>query len=374
LIKGQASRIKHHAVQFAIPTNDRQPTTDKRVFDQLALGVYYPADSLLHRLQARTKLLLLFWLIVFVTVANRQTNWRPTPYAGLVTLVVAAIALSGISPMHLWRRIRLLALLTAFGALFTVLFLEDEGAPLLTIGPASIPDQAVLAAALLASAALALALALALLGVPAARNIWRRRWLLRSRAGPIAIVLVTAGLLWLPRAGLFEHITLGPLVITEGSARLGGRLYVVFLALYTLALLLTMTTTPVALIEGLTVLLAPLRRLRLPIDEFALMALLALRFIPTLTEEVELLIKAQTARGADFTQGTLRERAQSLAALFVPLLQGALRRAADLATALEARGYSVEGRQTLLHEGRLTVRDYVTLAVVVLVTIGALLI
>ncbi|MEO7911913.1 MAG: energy-coupling factor transporter transmembrane component T, partial [Roseiflexaceae bacterium] len=161
---------------------------------------------------------------------------------------------------------------------------------------------------------------------------------------------------------------------TEEGARLGGRLYVVFLALYTLALLLTMTTTPVALIEGLTMLLAPLRRLQLPIDEFALMALLALRFIPTLTEEVELLIKAQTARGADFTHGILHERAQSLAALFVPLLQGALRRAADLATALEARGYTTDGRQTLLHEGQLAARDYVTFVAVVLVTIGALLI
>ena len=344
------------------------------MFDQLALGVYYPADSLLHRLQARTKLLVLLWLIVFVTVANRQVNWRPTPYAGLVALVVAAIALSGIAPMHIWRRVRLLALLTAIGALITVLFLEDEGKPLLIVGPAPIPEQAVLAATLLACAALAIVLALALLGQPAARDIWRRRWLLRSRVGPITVLLLAAGLLWLPRVGLLGDIVIGPLVITEDSARLGGRLYVVFLALYTLALLLTMTTTPVALIEGLTVLLAPLRRLRLPIDEFALMALLALRFIPTLTEEVELLIKAQTARGADFTHGTLRERAQSLTALFVPLLQGALRRAADLATALDARGYTVEGQQTLLHEGRLAARDYATLAVVVLVTLGALLI
>ena len=345
------------------------------MFDQLALGVYYPADSLLHRLQARTKLLVLLWLIVFVTVANRQVNWRPTPYAGLIALMVAAIALSGISPMHLWRRVRLLALITAIGALITVLFLVDEGRPMLIIGPAQIPDQAALAAALLASAALAIVLALALLGLPAARGLWRRRWLLRSRVGPIALLLLATSLLWLARAGLLgRDIAIGPLVITEDGARLGGRLYVVFLALYTLALLLTMTTTPVALIEGLTVLLAPLRRLRLPIDEFALMALLALRFIPTLTEEVELLIKAQTARGADFAHGTLRERAQSLTALFVPLLQGALRRAADLATALDARGYTVEGRQTLLHEGRLAARDYVTFAVVVLVTVGALLI
>jgi energy-coupling factor transport system permease protein len=344
------------------------------VFDQLALGVFYPADSLLHRLQARTKLLALLWLIVFVTVANRQTNWRPMPYAGLVALVIAAIGVSGIAPIHLWRRVRLLALLTAVGALITVLFLGDQGRPLIIIGPAPIPEQAALVATLLACATLASVLALALLGQPDARKLWRRRWLLRSRVGPIAVLLLAAGLLWLPRAGLLGDLAIGPLVITEDGARLGGRLYVVFIALYTLALLLTMTTTPVALIEGLTVLLAPLRRLRLPIDEFALMALLALRFIPTLTEEVELLIKAQTARGADFTHGTLRERAQSLATLFVPLLQGALRRAADLATALDARGYTTEGRQTLLHEGPLARRDYVTLAIIVLVSVGALLI
>ena len=344
------------------------------MFDHLALGVYYPADSLLHRLQARTKLVALLWLIVFVTVANRQASWRPTPYVGLVALVIAAIALSGISPMHIWRRVRLLALLSAIGVLITILFLEDEGKPLLIIGPVQISDQLALAATLLACAALAIVLALALPGQATARAIWRRRWLLRSRVGPIAMLLLAAGLLWLPRAGLLGDIAIGPLVITEDSVRLGGRLYVVFLTLYTLALLLTMTTTPVALIEGLTVLLAPLRWLRLPIDELALMALLALRFIPTLTEEVELLVKAQTARGADFTHGTLPERAQSLAALFVPLLQGALRRAADLATALDARGYTVEGRQTLLHEGRLASHDYGTLAVVVLVTIVALLV
>jgi energy-coupling factor transport system permease protein len=344
------------------------------VFEHLALGVYYPADSLLHRLQARTKLLVLLWLIVFVTLANRQANWRPTPYAGLVLVVVAAVALSGISPIHLWRRVRLLALITAVGALMTVVFLVEEGNPLLVAGPAVIPEQAALAALLLACTILAVVLALASLGLPGARNLWRRRWLLRSRIAPIGVPLLAAALIWLPRAGLLDPLTIGPLIITDQGARLGGRLYVVFLALYTLALLITMTTTPVALIEGLTVLLAPLRRLRLPIDEFALMALLALRFIPTLTEEVELLIKAQTARGADFTHGTLRERMQSLVALFVPLLQGTLRRAAELATALEARGYNTDGRQTLLHEGRLATRDYVTFVVVVAITIGALLV
>src|SRR6266700_3949321 len=95
----------------------------KIMLKNISIGVYYPADSLLHRLQARTKLLVLLWLIVFVTVANLQASWRPTAYAALVALVVAAIALSSISPIHIWRRVRLLALLSAIGVLVTILFL-----------------------------------------------------------------------------------------------------------------------------------------------------------------------------------------------------------------------------------------------------------
>jgi len=132
-----------------------------------------------------------------------------------------------------------------------------------------------------------------------------------------------------------------------------------------------MTTSPIALIEGLTALLMPLRWLRLPVDAFALMTLIALRFIPTLIEEVEQLVKAQASRGADYTHGTLRERTQSVTALFVPLLQGVLRRAADLATALEARGY--DGKQTRLHEKRLGMIDYAVLGVVAMITVGSLI-
>jgi len=115
-----------------------------------------------------------------------------------------------------------------------------------------------------------------------------------------------------------------------------------------------------------------MRWLKLPVDDFALMTLIALRFIPTLIEEVEQLIKAQTARGADYTHGTIRERSQSLLALFIPLLQDVLRRASDLATALESRGYEVGSRQTRLHEKRLGAIDYSVLATVAVITIASL--
>ena len=167
---------------------------------------------------------------------------------------------------------------------------------------------------------------------------------------------------------------LGPLLVSADSLWLAGRLVVTLLSLYVLALLLAMTTSPVALIEGLGRLLGPLRRLKLPVDEFALMALLALRFVPTLGEEIETLVKAQLARGADFMHGPSRARLQSLAALIVPVFQAVWRRAEALATALEARGYTAHTSPTPLYETSLGRADYAALALVVVVTIGALLV
>ena len=189
----------------------------------------------------------------------------------------------------------------------------------------------------------------------------------------LLLTLTLMILLWFIRnIPVINTFPLGPFVITDTGTWSLLSLFTVFLALYAFSLLLTMTTTPIALIEGMTLLMTPLRWLKLPVDDFALMALIALRFIPTLFEELGQLFNAQASRGADYTHGTLRERAQSLLALFVPLLQGVLRRAADLATALEARGYEVEGRQTFLHETSLQVIDYGVLVVVGMITAGSL--
>ncbi|GAC1357525.1 MAG: hypothetical protein NVS2B12_22980 [Ktedonobacteraceae bacterium] len=168
-------------------------------------------------------------------------------------------------------------------------------------------------------------------------------------------------------------LVVGPMVLTYRGVWVVVASFVVFLALYISSLLLTMTTMPVGLIEGMTLLLAPLRRLKLPVDDFALMTLLALRFIPTLLEEAEQLIKAQTSRGADLMHGSLRERLQSLSMFFLPLVQGTLRRASDLSVALEARGYQSEGERTLLYESSLKLIDYLVLGTTIVLTVASLL-
>jgi energy-coupling factor transport system permease protein len=129
---------------------------------------------------------------------------------------------------------------------------------------------------------------------------------------------------------------------------------------------------PVALVEGITMLLSPLRRFKWPVDDFALMLLLALRFIPTLLNEAEQLIKAQTARGADTRYGTWKERFQSMSMFFLPLIHGSLRHASELATALDARGYQSEGKRTMLHETTLKRIDYCVICLVVIATTGSL--
>ena len=112
--------------------------------------------------------------------------------------------------------------------------------------------------------------------------------------------------------------------------------------------LLTLTTSPVSLSDGLELLLSPLKVIHFPAHELAMMMTIALRFIPTLLEEADKIMKAQMARGADFESGNLLARAKAMVPLLVPLFVSAFRRAGDLATAMESRCYrGGEGRSRL---------------------------
>ncbi len=103
--------------------------------------------------------------------------------------------------------------------------------------------------------------------------------------------------------------------------------------------ILTLTTTPIALTDGLESLFKPLKKLKVPVHEMSMMMSIALRFIPTLMEETDRIIKAQASRGADFDTGNLLERAKSFIPVLIPLFVSAFKRAEDLATAMESRCY-----------------------------------
>ena len=124
--------------------------------------------------------------------------------------------------------------------------------------------------------------------------------------------------------------------------------------------LLTLTTSPIEMTDGIEELLNPLKKIGVPAHEIAMMMTIALRFIPTLIEETDKIMKAQMARGADFESGNIVKRAKNLVPLLVPLFINSFRRADDLATAMESRCYRGGDGRTKFRELKLTKADYIT--------------
>lgn len=130
--------------------------------------------------------------------------------------------------------------------------------------------------------------------------------------------------------------------------------------------ILTLTTSPISLTEGIERLLSPLKKIRVPVHEFAMMMTIALRFIPTLMEEADKIQKAQTARGADFETGGVLKRAKNLVPLLVPMFLVSIRRAEELAEAMESRCYHGDEGRTRMHPLRYGKKDaYAALILIV---------
>ena len=136
---------------------------------------------------------------------------------------------------------------------------------------------------------------------------------------------------------------------------------------------LTYTTTPIELTDALEDLLAPLKKLHVPVHEFAMMMTIALRFIPTLVEETDKIMTAQKARGADFSSGGLVRRIKALIPIIIPLFASAFNRAGDLAIAMEGRCYHGGEGRTRMHVRHLRVADWIPLALVVVFGVALIL-
>jgi energy-coupling factor transport system permease protein len=166
----------------------------------------------------------------------------------------------------------------------------------------------------------------------------------------------------------------GFLEVHEGGISTGLFLALRILLLVSTAGLLTATTTPIALADGIEDLLSPLKRLRFPAHELAMMTTIALRFIPTLHEEAQKITRAHAARGADFSAGGPVKRARELLPVLIPLTIGAFQRADELAEAMESRGYRGGNGRTRYRELRFRARDALALVAATLVVVGGILV
>ena len=234
----------------------------------ITLGQYFPGNSPVHRLDPRTKLILLIVYIVALFVAK---SW--ISYGVMLAFLVLSIRISTIPPKSILRGMKPLVMILVFTGVLNIFF---------------------------------------------------------TREGPE-----------------FLNIA-GVIVVTQGGIVRAVFMMARILMLVTGTFLLTYTTSPISLTDGLESLMNPLKKLHVPVHELSMMMCIALRFIPTLIEETDKIMSAQKARGADFENGTLMERARALIPILVPLFIGAFRRADELATAMECRCYQGgEGRSKM---------------------------
>jgi len=247
----------------------------------IVLGQYYPGESVLHRLDPRTKIVMTFVFMILLFMVNGFYG-----YLGFGLLTLLAVWLSRL-PLRL-----------VFQGLKSILY--------------------------------------------------------------ILFITFLLNLFLTPGEVLF---TLGPLTVTRPGLNLGVTMSVRLIILILLSSLLTLTTSPILLTDGLEALLKPFRRLGVPAHELAMMMTIALRFVPTLLEETEKIIKAQMARGADLESGNIFQRARALVPILVPLFVSAFRRADELATAMEARCYRGGEHRTRMRELKYRTADYLAFSV-----------
>ena len=180
---------------------------------------------------------------------------------------------------------------------------------------------------------------------------------------PVLFIIVFTGVLNLfftPGEGILW--AWGPLHITSSGLRNAAFMVLRIMLLIMGTFLLTYTTSPISLTDGLERLLNGLKRFHVPVHELTMIMSIALRFIPTLIEETDKIMSAQKARGADFESGNLMEKAKALVPILVPLFISAFRRADELAVAMECRCYHGGEGRTKLHVLRYQLRDYLVLA------------
>jgi energy-coupling factor transport system permease protein len=234
------------------------------MMENMIFGRFVPIDSFIHRMDPRSKLLLVFLFVCIVFLANNTITYL---LLGIFTIFM--LTLSKVPFRFLYAGLKPVIFLVIF-TLLLHLFLTKEGNLLFKLGRVEIYDEGL-------------------------------------------------------RQGIFISLR--------------------FFYLILITSLLTLTTTPIEITDGLETLLEPLKKIKFPVHEMALMMSISLRFIPTLMQETDKIMKAQMARGVEFSSGPIKDRLKAIVPLLIPLFVSSFKRAEELAIAMEARGYrGGEGR------------------------------
>ncbi|WP_220728653.1 energy-coupling factor transporter transmembrane component T family protein [Apilactobacillus xinyiensis] len=177
----------------------------------------------------------------------------------------------------------------------------------------------------------------------------------------ILLIIITVLLQLFFSAGGHIYFSFWIFKITSLGLISAAYIFMRFMLIITISTLLTLTTSPLAISYGIEKILSPLKKIHCPVDTIALMISIALRFVPTLTDEATSIMNAQRSRGVDFGNGNLIKRIKSLIPLLVPLFVSAFNHADELSVAMEARGYSPEMKRTKFKSYLIGMNDYISM-------------
>jgi energy-coupling factor transport system permease protein len=253
----------------------------------IALGQYYPSDSIIHKLDGRTKILLATIFIVSIFFCKSLAS-----FAFLFLFSFLIIAMSKIPFKIVLKSLKAVVFILVFTFIINIFMIKGEGEPLVNLGRIKLYEE----------------------------GLWN---------------------------ALFIAIRILCLIIAS-------------------SIFISFTTTPIQLTYAIESLLSPLKKIKVPVHDFAMMMSIVLRFIPALSEETEKIMTAQKARGADFTSGSLLHRARALIPVLIPLFVSAFRRSDELATAMECRCYHGGSGRTRMTVTKMGVKDYFALLLMVL--------
>ena len=252
----------------------------------VTLGQFFPGDTVIHRLDPRTKLIA---VIIYIVALFQAHSWLS--YAAVMAAMILCMVLSHISAKNIFHGLKPMIIIISLTALLNMFY--TEGTPLFP------------------------------------------GWIITWEGLDKAVKMILRIILLI--CGTF---------------------------------LLTYTTSPIALTDGLERLMNPLKKIRVPVHEITMMMSMALRFIPSLIEETDKIMSAQRARGADFETGGLVKRAKALIPVLVPLFVSAFRRADDLAVAMECRCYHGGEGRTRMKVLKMAPRDVIALVICLLFLAG----
>lgn len=276
--------------------------------NNISLGRYTPYDTLLHKLDPRTKIISMVFLMVtiFFTYGSTWTNLIVYVVIGIINFILMTSAKIKLS--QLFKQLKMMWIMMIFLLLINIFTVKEE----------------------------------------------------------LPIVI--------PNVGEFVSFTIPYINLTIYYSAFVNSFYIIFrLALMiSLTLILTATTKPMDLTYGLEWLMTPLKIVHFPVHEVAMTISLALRFIPTLLDETDRIMKAQASRGVDFQEGKLSEKIRAIVSLIVPLFISAFQRSDELANAMEARGYDPSKKRTRYRLLKWKMRDTLSL-VFILVLFGVTL-